>query len=100
MEMRVKFERTGGFAGIRLTTTADTENLSSDDAARLRQLVAGASFFELPETIAPQKAQPDRFQYRVTIEDDSRVHTVTVSETALPQSMRPLTDFLARQTHG
>jgi hypothetical protein len=98
MDMRVTLERTGGFAGVRMTTTADTDKLPSDDADQLRQLVAGARFFELPETIAPQKSQPDRFQYRVTIEDNSRVHTVTVSETALPPSLRPLTDFLARQT--
>jgi hypothetical protein len=95
--MRVTLERTGGFAGVRLTTTADTDKLPSDDAEQLRQLVAGSRFFELPERIAPQRAQPDRFQYRVTVEDDSQVHTVTVSETALPPGMRPLTDFLSRQ---
>ena len=95
--MRATLERTGGFAGISLTSTADTDKLPPDDAQRLRQLVAGARFFELPETIAPQKAQPDRFQYRVTIEDGGKVHTVQASETALPSSLRPLTDFLTQR---
>ena len=95
--MRAILERTGGFAGMRLTATADTDMLSDTDAEQLRQLVNGANFFALPELIVPQQPQPDRFQYTVTIEDEGRTHTVTASEAAIPASMRPLTDFLARQ---
>jgi hypothetical protein len=83
---------------MRLTATADTDSLPVDDAKQLRQLVSNANFFALPETIAPQTAHPDRFQYSVTIEDGGRVHTVTTSESALPPSLRPLTDFMSR--HG
>jgi hypothetical protein len=94
--MRASLERTGGFAGVRLTSTADTDSLSPDDAQRLQQLVERANFFELPEVIAPSRAQPDRFQYRLTVEDQQRAHTVTISEAALPPNVRPLTDFLTQ----
>ena len=95
--MRATLERTGGFAGMHLTSTADTEELPSADAKRLRQLVTNANFFALPAMIIPQPPQPDRFQYKLTIEDGGRVHTVTASESALPPGLRPLADFLSGQ---
>ena len=94
--MKAKVERTGGFAGGKLTSACDTEQLDSGDAQKLRQLVTSAKFFNLPASIMPAKAQPDRFQYRVTIEDGGRVYSVTVCETELTPSLRSLTDFLMR----
>jgi hypothetical protein len=95
--MRATLERTGGFAGMRLATTADTSQLSPEDAQRLKELVDSANFFQLPETITPKTVQPDRFQYRLTVEDDNhRTHTVTVGEAALPPNVRPLADFLTQ----
>ncbi len=95
--MRVTLERTGGFAGVRLSASVDTDKLPSADAQRLRQLVANAHFFSLPETISTPVQQPDRFQYKVTVLDGGRAHTVTAGEVALPASLRPLTDFLTLQ---
>jgi hypothetical protein len=94
--MRASLERTGGFAGLRLTSVADTDTLDADDAKRLQELIDEADFFKLPETVAPKKPQPDRFQYRLTVEDNKRKHTVNISEAAIPPNVRPLTDFLTR----
>ena len=94
--MRVSLERTGGFAGIRMTSTADTDTLPPEDAQKLQQLVDGANFFQLPTTIVSQRPQPDRFQYKLTVEDQDRCHTGLVSEAALPANVRPLTDFLTQ----
>ena len=90
--MRIQFERSGGFAGIRLTTSVDSAALPDDDARRLREMVDGAGFFELPPVIG--KPAPDRFQYRLTVEDGKRRHTVEVNEAAVPPSLRPLIDWL------
>jgi hypothetical protein len=79
-----------------MTSIADTEKLPPEDAQRLKQLVDSANFFQLPETIANPKPQPDRFQYTLTVEDGNRSHTVTIPESALPPNLRPLTDFLAQ----
>ena len=52
--MRVLFERTGGFAGMRLTATIDTESLSQKDARELTDMVHAAYFLDLPAvTSAP-----------------------------------------------
>ena len=93
--MRISFERTGGFAGISRTTTVDTANLPTDEANQLPQLLEAANFYNLPANItAPPSTQPDRFQYTLSVEDKDRSHTVTVSEAALPGTLRPLIEWL------
>jgi hypothetical protein len=42
----------------------------------------------------PTVSRPDRFQYRLTIQDGDRQHQITVGETAVPSSLRPLLDWL------
>ena len=96
--MRVKLERTGGFAGIKRTAVADTEQLNDETAQRLQELVEQADFFALPEAIVSKSLFPDQFEYTLTVEDGSRVHTVTVGESAQPDGLRMLTEFLTRHS--
>jgi hypothetical protein len=92
--MRVSMERTGGFAGISKRTTVDTTNIPVNEANQLPQLVEAANFFNLPDNITAPSNQPDRFQYRLTVEDKDKKHTVTVSEAALPGTLRPLIEWV------
>lgn len=87
--MRITFERSGGFTGIPMTTTVDTQTLAAAQATEFRNLVEAADFFRLPATI-PAAAQPDRFQYQITIEDGDRHHTVSMGESVVPGTLRPL----------
>lgn len=95
--MRVSFERTGGFAGIPMTTTVDAATLPPAEASQLRTLVEAANFFALPPQL-PSAAQPDRFQYQITVEEGDRQHTVTFGEAAMPGTLRPLVERLMEQT--
>lgn len=92
--MRISFERTGGFAGITKKTTVDTAELPANEAKTLLQLVEAADLFRLPERITSPSPQSDRFQYKLTVEDNGKHHTVTVSEAALPGTLRPLIEWL------
>jgi hypothetical protein len=65
--MHIEYVRSGGFGGIRLTGSFDTENLPPEQAATLGKLIDGASFFRLSEQIKPTLPVPDQFEYRVTI---------------------------------
>ena len=99
--MRISFERSGGFAGMMLTVCVDTAKLAPPEATRLKSLVEAANFFQLPEAIAPA-AQPDRFQYHLTVAEKQRQHSITVSESAIPGSLKPLVEWLmeaARHPH-
>lgn len=96
--MRVTLERSGGFAGITLNKTLDAGSLSADESHHLQALLAAARFFELPELI-PSEPQPDRFQYRIVIEQDGKAHGVTLSEQALSRELKTLVEWLMKSAH-
>lgn len=105
--MRITFLRTGGFAGMRLSSTIDTLALPGDEARVLEELVETAGFFDLPGTMPAPAGGADRFLYHIAIEapagqKPARQHTVDVSEAALTQELQPLIDrlmVLARTAH-
>jgi hypothetical protein len=92
--MRIEFQRSGGFAGLRLSTTVDTDKLPADEADGLKRMVDAADFFLLPATLKESRGA-DQFTYRLTVEARDRRHTVEVSESAVPDSLRPLIQRLA-----
>lgn len=92
--MRIHFERTGGFAGMRVTVTVDTESLSPEDALDLQEMVDAAGFFDLPAVITTPTAGADRFHYKLTVEE-KRQHTVEMGEAVVPEALQPLIQRLA-----
>ncbi len=93
--MRVYYERTGGFAGIRRTTSLDTRELSGQQARELQRLVEEANFFELPREVYPEGPQAvDRFHYKLTVTTGELRHTVEMEEDVVPEGLRPLIRWL------
>jgi hypothetical protein len=87
--MRVTLVRSGGFAGLQRTAAVDGAALPQAERHELDALVAGAGFHALPPTLSAPA--PDRFRYRLTVEDDAgRVHTVVVDEAAMTDRLRAL----------
>jgi hypothetical protein len=101
--MRVQFERSGGFAGMRQATTVDTETLPPEEGRQLQALVEAAGFFQLPGEITGSPGGFDRFFYTLTVETEGKRHTVRTGEAAAPASLRTLIDWLtkaARKAQG
>jgi hypothetical protein len=92
--MRILFERTGGFTGRTLQGILDASNLPPTQIHRLNMLLEQSRFFELPAALALPNPGADRFNYKVTVENENGSHTVEVNEAAIPGEMRPLLDFL------
>ena len=95
--MRILLERTGGFAGVKLKATLDEESLPPRQAQHLRKLLEESRFFELPLRIEAPGSRPDRFQYRLTVENNNGVHTVQAAEEAVSPAMRALLDWLTAE---
>jgi len=98
--MRIFFKRTGGFAGRKLEGSLDSSTLPNSQARRLQELLTLSGFFDLPPVLKSDHPGADRFNYRVTVETEGRVHTVEGGEAAIPGSMRPFLDFLTRSLHA
>ena len=94
--MRIEFERTGWFAGIRFAAAIDTETLPPDDARALQDLVAEADFFRLPARLVSPAPGADRFQYRITVESGGQRRTLEAGEAALPETLRSLVERLTQ----
>lgn len=92
--MRISFERTGGFAGMRVTATIDSESLSPQEEREMCDMVQAAGFFQLPTSMETPTPGADRFVYTLTVESDGQRRTVKVSEAAVPSSLRPLLEWL------
>lgn len=92
--MQIEFERHGGFAGVRLGSKINVDELPADEADRIKHLIEAADFFNLPAQIAAPKRQPDRFTYKISISGADRQHVVTADETAAPPSLVALIQAL------
>ena len=88
--MRIEFERSGGFMGVRNVIQVDTTSLEPQEANELLALVESAGFFDLPEHLASSTPAADTFQYRLTIERSEIRHTVMLTDSATPDSLQPL----------
>jgi len=101
--MRIDFERTGGFAGMRLAATIDTAALPADQASTLQGLIDSAHFFDLPALIPVPTNAADQFHYRVAIEAEGKRHAVDVRESSASPALQALLQqltLLARSARG
>jgi hypothetical protein len=101
--MIIHYERTGGFAGMRMEATIDTEKLPPAEAQILENELASADFFNLPAKTSSPGPGADRFTYRITVESGDRSHTVEAGEASAPERLLPLIERLndlARSARG
>ena len=91
--MRIHFEKSGGFTGMHLVTTVDTNLLPHEEAMRLLQELDESGLLEQdPETLesSPQKAGPDTILYELTLEVGSYEQTYCLTDETAPESLQPL----------
>ncbi|MBW4661228.1 MAG: hypothetical protein KME15_21330 [Drouetiella hepatica Uher 2000/2452] len=94
--MRISLERSGGFIGIPMTMTIDTDALPMAEVIQLRKWVDAANIDRLPAHIPSPGNQTDRFRYELVIEDKGQRHTLCFGETAMPSVLKPLVDWMMR----
>jgi hypothetical protein len=93
---RIKYERTGGFTGMRIATDLKLDDLSDEHASRISELLDDLDFGELPEQITGDDAMPDQFTYTITVETKKWEHTVTTGDASAPEKMQELFRLLDR----
>lgn len=93
---RIKFERTGGFAGMRIARDLTMEDLSEEQAGRLSELLDDLDFDELPEQLTGGDSMADQFTYVITVETKRGEHTVVTGDASAPEKMQELLQLLNR----
>ena len=92
---RIKFERTGGFAGMRTATDVKLGDLPDEQAKSIVKLLDDMDFNELPEQML-DKSGPDQFTYVITVETKKWEHTVVTGDVSAPEKMQELLQLLSR----
>jgi hypothetical protein len=93
--MVIGFQRSGGFAGLTISTAVDTAKLPPDEARELEQLVGKLEASGVGET--PAAGKPDRFQYEVTVKRDGETKCYRMAEHELPPAGRELVKRLTER---
>jgi len=91
--MKINYERTGGFGGMRIALDLDLHTLPDDEALALEDMVKEADFFHLDQSF-DQGMLADGFQYAITIDGGRKKRTIRFSESSVPDVLRPLLDEL------
>ena len=91
---KIKFERTGGFAGIRLAAEIKMDELPEDQKREILDLLNKADIDELSEKLSDEKPAPDAFVYSITVESKEREYKVIAGESSLPDDLQPLIEKL------
>ena len=93
---KINFERTGGFAGIRLKAEVEMNDLPEDQKREIIELLDEADFEELPEKLSGKMPMPDEFVYSITVRSREKEYKVLAGESSLPNDLQPLTEILER----
>jgi hypothetical protein len=93
---RIKFERTGGFAGMRIATDLKLDDLPAEQAQTLSALLDNLDFEALPEQMINKDPMPDQFTYKITVQTKEGEHTVVTGDASAPEKMQELLQLLNR----
>ena len=55
MSTYIHYERTGGFAGLKLATSFELDDLNDEQGKQLAELLDDLDFFDLPDQILPPR---------------------------------------------
>lgn len=88
------YEKSGGFIGVHQKYEKDLAELSSDQRSQLEKLIADSGLLKENNDTRITGGAADMFHYEFRFKDGSKEHHVRFDDGTLPNSYRPLVDFL------
>ncbi len=77
--------------------TIDSLHLDNNERDLLGQMIDNSHFFSLPAG-SGGKPQPDKFNYKITIQTAQKKHVVAFSQSTVPESLKELIRYLIEKT--
>ncbi len=91
---RIKFERTGGFAGMRFAADFSPDELPDEEAHTIETLLDRLDFNKLPEQMMNKSSGSDQFTYTITVETKKWKHTVITGDASASENLQSLFELL------
>ncbi len=79
--------------GREINIDVDLGKIPGPEAQRINGLLTESNFFDIP-TVNDLMARPDEYQYMITVIAGNSLHTVHVTDSEMPESIRPLIEEL------
>ena len=96
--MKIYFEQSGGFTGIKKNILINSNSLETEEASELQRLVDNANFFDLPSEPDAPLHGADYLEYKITIEtNDNKKHSIKITDLTMPPNVGPLIRYLRRK---
>jgi hypothetical protein len=96
--MKVFYEQKGRLLGATLSSSADTNLLSSEEKQKIEDMVRNAKFFDFPSNSSPpNRGAADYYRYRITVETEQQKHTVETTDLSIPSELRPLIQYFRKK---
>jgi hypothetical protein len=98
-DMKIEFEREGGFSGIHISTTIDTSTLPDEERKKINSIIDASNFFTLKSEVDSSnlRSTADQFRYKITINKDDKIHTLEATDGTMDARLRPLLSYLGKK---
>ena len=96
--MRIEYQCSGGFGGLRMAYQGETDALPSAEAKKLLDLIEAANVFDLNLKQISQKTRniPDDFTCRLTLSTAGKKKILSFNELGAPETLRRLSVHLRK----
>ena len=71
----------------------DLGSMPASMSQRIQGLLTTSNFFDIP-VVNDLRTSPDEYQYEISVVAGNSIHTIHVSDTSMPESLRPLVEEL------
>ncbi|RRJ66038.1 hypothetical protein EHV15_26330 [Paenibacillus oralis] len=95
--MKLAFQSTGGFLGLRLSYHIESDDLPKEKATRLIRLVEESRFFEVSQyglSKVEMNRLPDVINYSLSITKDGTSNTLHFNDVTMPEKLQPLVSYI------
>jgi hypothetical protein len=96
--MRIEYQCSGGYGGLRLSYRGDTNGFAPEEAKKLLDLIEASGVFDVTQKQLSKKSQniPDDFSCQLTILKAGQKKTLSFNELSAPSNLRRLSVHLRK----
>ena len=95
--VRIRVERSGGFAGIPIANEIDSKNLPPTLVTKLNKIIENAKSPKLPLSATPRGAA-DHFTYKILVKDGEKETVIECNQYSLEDDLRSLVKYVERNS--
>ena len=97
VSMKIKLERSGGFAGIALFNEVDADKLPPSLRITVKELLDKKKLSR-PKGLGRPVGAADYLNYKITIQDGKKNHVFEFNELDMDSSMKSLVSFVQKKS--